>query len=113
MRHYVTTTLAPDPAHVRGWRTIRAGSHRIRLALLPGGGTRAVSVLHPRGEAPNPSRHCSVCGRPGHDRRAHRGRRNPADLLGLANLGLTAIQSYQIGRLRRNPRRRVKRGRTR
>jgi len=51
--------LAPEPTKTRGWRTIRQGAHRVRVALLPGGGSVAVALLHPKGEDKrNP--HCLV-----------------------------------------------------
>lgn len=73
-RRFRREKLAPEPRAVRGWRTVTSGSHRVRIALLPGGGTHAVALLHPIGENPSARhpRHCRVCGRVGHDRRKHR-----------------------------------------
>lgn len=77
MTAYRREKLAAEPRRVRGWRTVRSGAHRIRVALLPGGKSRAVALLHPKGEKRNPHKHCGLCRLPGHDRRAHRGGRNP------------------------------------
>lgn len=41
--------VARDPRGTVGFRTIKAGAHRVRLALLRGGGSRAVAILHPEG----------------------------------------------------------------
>ncbi|MBI4492940.1 MAG: hypothetical protein HY690_09125 [Chloroflexi bacterium] len=49
-RQYRRQKLAREPRQVRGWRTVKAGSHRVTVALLHGGGTRATSVRHPKGE---------------------------------------------------------------
>ncbi len=73
-RHFRETKLAPTPRRARGFRMIRSGAHRVRLALLPGGGTRAITLLHPIGEnlTEHHRRRCRVCGKTGHDRRKHR-----------------------------------------
>lgn len=52
MKRFRVEKIAAEPRRVRGYRTLREGSHDVRIALLPGGGTRAVSVLHPIGENP-------------------------------------------------------------
>ena len=73
VRRFRAEKLAPEPRRIRGFRTIKSGTHRVRLALLPGGGTRAVALLHPVGENPSERhpRRCRVCGKTGHDRRKH------------------------------------------
>ncbi len=50
MKTYRREKLAAEPKCVRGWRTVKAGTHRVRIALLPGGKTLATSILHPRRE---------------------------------------------------------------
>ncbi len=47
---YRREKLHPEPSRIKGFRTIKAGSHRVRIALLPGGGSVAVALLHPKGE---------------------------------------------------------------
>ncbi|MCL5264917.1 MAG: hypothetical protein M1343_06965 [Chloroflexi bacterium] len=69
-KRYRRQKLAKEPKNTRGYRTVNAGSHRVKVALLPGGKTKATSVLHPKGEKRD-DRRCSVCGLRGHDRRKH------------------------------------------
>lgn len=46
----VQRLVSRDPRGTVGFRTIAAGPHRVRLALLRGGGSKAVALLHPIGE---------------------------------------------------------------
>jgi len=52
VKRFRVEKVGAEPRRVRGYRTLREGSHDVRVALLRGGGTRAVSVLHPIGENP-------------------------------------------------------------